>query len=59
MGDRFGRQIAVAAGTAVIGARYHNHEGQDSGADYVFSIEGIFADGFESGNTSAWSSTKQ
>jgi hypothetical protein len=57
--DLFGCTVSVANGMAVVGAPYQDENGVDSGAAYVFSVSSIFADGFESADTSAWSNTVQ
>lgn len=35
-GDQFGDSVAVSGDTIVVGARYHDAQGNDSGAAYVF-----------------------
>ena len=62
----FAGSISLSGRTAVVGARDFNGS---TGAAYVFRLDGtwpdippsfepvIFADGFESGDTSAWSSS--
>ncbi len=60
--ESFGRSIAVSGDTVVVGA-YHNDGGggANSGSAYAFDFDFepglIFEDGFESGDTSAWSTT--
>ncbi len=55
--DSFGGWAAVSGDVAVIGAGGDDDNGPDSGSAYVFLATLAFADGFESGDTSAWSST--
>jgi hypothetical protein len=52
-GDFFGGAVAAGGGALIVGAM---HAGGD-GAAYVYDFSLIFADGFESGDTSAWSAT--
>ena len=54
------RYVAPMSGdAAVVGAAYDDDNGSDSGSAYFSNDLGIFSDGFESGNTSMWSSTHQ
>jgi hypothetical protein len=60
--DRFGRSVGISGDTVVVGAeRNDGGGGANSGSAYVFDLDFepgiIFADGFESGDTSEWSST--
>ncbi len=59
--DRFGSAVAVDHGTVVSAASGYDFPTQDdTGAVYVFEPETPtlpFSDGFESGDTSAWSAT--
>ncbi len=56
-GDEFGASVAVDGDTLVIGAARDSNVAAESGSAYVFAdvLAAIFADGFESGDTSAWS----
>ena len=67
-GDYFGNPVAVSGDTVVTAAQLEdssttgvnstpNESGTNSGAAYVFVALPIFMDGFESGDTSAWSVT--
>jgi len=52
----FGTSVAISGDDAIVGAPRINTLGEDSGAAYVFTIsDAFFADGFETGDTSAWS----
>ena len=54
----FGTSVAISGDDAIVGAPRINTLGEDSGAAYVFTIsDAFFADGFETGDTSAWSVT--
>jgi hypothetical protein len=55
--DYLGWSVSISKGTALIGARGDGDNGAFSGAAYVFDSQLLFADGFESGDTSAWSGT--
>jgi hypothetical protein len=56
-GDEFGSGIAISGQTVVIGVPLDDHSaGTDAGSVYVFRLAS-FADGFESGDTSGWSTT--
>jgi hypothetical protein len=50
--DEFGYSVALSGTTALVGAYRDN----SVGSAYIFST-GIFADGFESGDVSAWSNS--
>ncbi len=53
-----GLAAAVGSRGVVVGAPYDDESGAESGAAYAYYQPGeIFADGFESGDTLAWSST--
>ena len=52
----FGVSVSVSGDTALAGADLDDDNGTDSGSAYIFDGNLIFAHGFESGNTSAWSS---
>ena len=53
-GDNMGYSASLSGGTALIGADWADDNGDKSGSAYVFALkETIFADGFESGDTSA------
>lgn len=53
--DLLGISVAVAAGTAVVGAEQNPFGNAGPGAAYVFDASTVFADGFESGDLAAWS----
>ncbi len=54
----FGKSVAVSVDTVIIGAS-SSDLGSASGTAYIFIItETLFNDGFESGDTSAWSATE-
>jgi hypothetical protein len=54
----FGTSVAVDGDVAVIGSFADDEVGSGSGSAYVFVIEEpLFADGFETGDTSGWSAT--
>jgi hypothetical protein len=54
--DHFGYQVAMAGPWVFVAPETEDFVGEDSGAVYVFLDDSyIFADGFESGDTSAWS----
>ena len=55
-GDEFGTSVALSGTTILVGALGDDDAGSGSGSAYVFGT-GIFADGFESGDVSAWSSS--
>jgi len=56
--DHFGWSVAVDGNTVLAGAPNDDDTGESSGSTYVFAVScGIFADGFESGDTGAWSAT--
>ena len=66
--DQFGASVAVSGDTVVVGADLEdssttgvnstpNEFAEASGSAYVFGVLPIFGDGFESGDTSAWSIT--
>jgi hypothetical protein len=57
--DDLGTSVAVSGITVVVGAPFDDDNGDASGSAYVFSVlpPEIFDDGFESGDTSAWSQT--
>jgi hypothetical protein len=53
--DRFGWGVPISDDTVVMGAAMDDHSGlQDAGSVYVFKLA-LFVDGFESGDTLAWS----
>ena len=54
--DFFGFSVSVSGDTALVGAGLDDDNGTSSGSAYVFEDASIFFDGFESGDTSAWSS---
>jgi hypothetical protein len=54
----FGNSVSIDGNTALVGEYFNDENGTNSGAAYVFLVAPrIFADGFESGDTSAWSSS--
>ena len=54
-GDMYGAGVALSGDTVMIGAILDDHSGRtDAGSVYVYRIP-LFFDGFESGDTSAWS----
>jgi hypothetical protein len=57
-GDNAGHSVAISPGgcEVAVGAPENSGGGNDSGHVRVYS-QGLFADGFESGDTSAWSAT--
>jgi hypothetical protein len=60
--DFFGMSVAITHHAVAIGAPQDDDEGPDAGSAYVFRLsadsnEEIFSDGFELGNTTAWSGT--
>jgi FG-GAP repeat len=55
--EYFGGSVAVGNDTVVIGAYGDDDNGFNSGSAYVFINNPLFADDFETGNTSAWSLT--
>jgi hypothetical protein len=58
-GDEFGCSVAVSRGVALVGARSDDNV---TGSAYIFTgapIGHLFADGFESSDTSAWSVSVQ
>ena len=56
--DRFGDRVSLSGDTALISATEHDCVGWNSGAAYIITIsDAFFADGFETGDTSAWSAT--
>lgn len=60
--DRFGVSVTIDGTTVAIGASGDDHSGvQNPGSLYLFELAHpsipFFSDGFESGNTSAWSAT--
>jgi hypothetical protein len=59
LSDYLGRSVALTGDLALAGATGANGSVSYGGAVYEFEdlIEDLFSDGFESGNTSAWSST--
>jgi hypothetical protein len=59
LGDRLGASVAVGDLGALVGAPYTDVDGvQNQGAAFFYrGVISLFADGFESGDTSAWSST--
>jgi hypothetical protein len=58
-GDSFGNGVGVSQGVFVAGAPMDDDVKPDAGSARVFAgLSLIFADGFESGDTSAWSSTQ-
>ena len=56
--DLFGFHVEPYAGNAAIGAQWNDDHGSSSGSVYVFEFT-LFADGFESGDLSAWSTVVQ
>jgi hypothetical protein len=56
-GDNFGISVALEGGTTVVGAYRDDDAGFGSGSAYLLDVSETlpFADGFESGDTSAWS----
>ncbi len=40
IGDLFGRSVSISGETIVVGANYHDSEGPNNGAAYVFKREG-------------------
>jgi FG-GAP repeat len=52
--DQFGFGVAASGDGCFIGARDADGASHRSGVGYVFDLNGIFADGFESGDTSGW-----
>jgi len=55
VGDVFGAGVALSGDTVIVGAILDDHSDlTDAGSVYVFRIP-VFADSFESGDTSAWS----
>jgi hypothetical protein len=55
--DHFGWGLPASGNTLFVGAPDDDHSGTtDAGSVYVYLLP-YFADGFESGDTSAWSST--
>lgn len=54
--DRFGIEVAIEGETIMIGAPQNFINGGIPGAVYVFE-KALFVDGFESGDTQAWSSS--
>ena len=60
--DFFGRSVAISGFTAIVGAPHEDggpgDPRENSGAAYVYLLGiSVFADGFESGDTPAWSAT--
>lgn len=56
--DELGASVAIAARTIVAGAPEDDSPDTQTGSAYVFEIgDVLLADGFESGDTTAWSST--
>lgn len=58
-GDEFGAFVSIHDNTILIGANKDSNIGAESGSAYVFIniLAEIFANGFETGGTSAWSSS--
>jgi len=61
-GDRFGISVAIDGSIAVIGANGDDDTGlTNPGSVYVFQLVlptiPVFSDGFESGDTAAWSAS--
>lgn len=58
-GDRFGASVVVNEASLVVGAYQDSKTAAENGSAYIFEdvFAVLFADGFESGNTSAWSTT--
>ncbi len=56
-GDVLGERGVIEGQTVVLTARGHDQNGDLAGAAYVFEDILMFSDGFESGDTSAWSVT--
>ena len=52
----FGFPLALTGGEAIVGAPGDDDDGWRSGSVYRFSVP-LFTDGFESGDTLAWSSS--
>ncbi len=56
--DDFGCSVSVDAEIAIIGKRYDDDLGENAGTAYLYIIsDAFFADGFEAGDTSGWSTT--
>jgi FG-GAP repeat len=55
--DIFAGSVAISGDTVVIGAKGDDDNGSDSGSAYIFMDNPLFADDFETGDTSAWSLT--
>lgn len=56
-GDQFALAVAIGDGTAAVGAWAHDEAAGETGSAYAFRTPVVFLDGFESGDTSAWSVT--
>jgi FG-GAP repeat len=52
--DRFSSSVAISGGTVIVGANGDDDNGSASGSAYIFIINTLFADDFETGDTSAW-----
>ena len=55
--DHFGASVALSGDTALIGAPSDDLNSLSAGAVHVFGRQLLFQDGFESGDTTAWSVT--
>jgi len=56
--DFYGWAVAVDGDTILVGAPNNDDTGESSDSAYVFTANcDIFSDGFESGDTWAWSAT--
>ena len=60
--DELGRSVSISGDTVVVGADENDDACPvdpdcDSGSAYIFKNSHIFTDGFETGDTSAWSGT--
>lgn len=53
-GDHFGIFVSLSDDVAIVGAYWDDDGGNNSGSAYLFR-RSIFVDGFESGDTTAWS----
>ncbi len=54
----FGDYVAISNGSVLVGAPGDDGPGNFAGSAYVFQRPPLFSDGFESGDTSAWSSVQ-
>ncbi|MEM1181231.1 MAG: FG-GAP repeat protein [Acidobacteriota bacterium] len=56
--DDFGNSVAVHDDTVIVGAPRDTEAGVRTGSAYLFRAITLFVDGFESGDTSNWSTTQ-